>query len=872
MKKILSLLVCFAMLFTFVTVLPASAETTLTTAVGEDGKTYHLIYTPDDYLTFVTAANADLSINGKLMADLDMSAVTKTAIHIGNYGKDKVNDGVPANKPYTGTFDGNYHVIRNITVKKNLSSDSNAGVAMFNMTDGATIKNLGVENAEIWNSRTSGDGRSYYGGVLVAYAKGATTIENCYVKNSRISRYQKTEKEQWTYAGFIAGQFSGSAGVVNNCYSINNTYYFEGDTITAYGNACAGFIGATGSATVTNSYAKGTTFSKSKAYSFARKTTAFESCYTDTNKFVSDGYTCGANVITDANVWATLADTLGSAWKNDTYNLNGGAPRLAWEVDPAVYDVTIDAAIANGTVSADKATAVEGAQVTLTVTPASGYMIGEVKVNGEAIEAPYTFTMPAGAVTVTATFVEEQKYNVTIDSAIAGGTVTASVEKAVPGTEVTITATPESDIYKLEGITVNGEALASPYTFTLEADTTVSATFTKRWEKGTGTETDPILIETIADLNVLRTAVNGEKHFAGIYFRLENDLNFDGNTGFESTSNSNFATIGVINSVANSNVRYFSGNFDGNNKTIKNLIINTSARYVSLFGIVKNATIKNLGIEDSTFRQQGSYYAAGIATQATDSTIENCYVKNSTMNVKSATANNPMGAGGIVAIAGGTTTITNSYAKDITLRTETDDVYFSGAAGGIAGQLSGTAKIENCYAANLTYTKAGSNLASIARVYNSATIVNSYADEKKGKDSDSIIVLTDVELRAASLLGNGFKTDFYAANGGFPMLAWENTAGLEKDIDFVYAGLVKDGDAISAIKLEKADATALAGKLYAAVFSGDVMNYAKLANVSENSAGVKTITLPEAITLAEGEELRIFVWDNNLNPLMYAVK
>jgi len=50
------------------------------------------------------------------------------------------------------------------------------------------------------------------------------------------------------------------------------------------------------------------------------------------------------------------------------------------------------------------------------------------------------------------------------------------------------------------------------------------------------------------------------------------------------------------------------------------------------------------------------------------------------------------------------------------------------------------------------------------------------------------------------------------------------------------------------------------------------MNYAKLANVSENSAGVKTITLTEAITLAEGEELRIFVWDNNLNPLMYAVK
>lgn len=67
----------------------------------------------------------------------------------------------------------------------------------------------------------------------------------------------------------------------------------------------------------------------------------------------------------------------------------------------------------NGKVSSDRASAVAGTKVTITVTPDSGFALGEVSVvdaNGKALDlvslgnGKYSFTMPAGAVTVKASF------------------------------------------------------------------------------------------------------------------------------------------------------------------------------------------------------------------------------------------------------------------------------------------------------------------------------------------------------------------------------------------------------------------------------------------------------------------------------------
>ena len=87
---------------------------------------------------------------------------------------------------------------------------------------------------------------------------------------------------------------------------------------------------------------------------------------------------------------------------NETFYAN-------WEAQtPSVtkHSVTV-ASTTNGTVVADKTLASQGETVTLTVTPASGYRLASLKYNTTDINisgSSYTFTMPSGNVTVTATF------------------------------------------------------------------------------------------------------------------------------------------------------------------------------------------------------------------------------------------------------------------------------------------------------------------------------------------------------------------------------------------------------------------------------------------------------------------------------------
>ena len=76
------------------------------------------------------------------------------------------------------------------------------------------------------------------------------------------------------------------------------------------------------------------------------------------------------------------------------------------------HSITIDPNIENGTVTADKQTAVVGEKVTLTVNPGNGYELGTLTVmNGEtAVEVAEdnTFIMPDAAVVVSATFTKIQ--------------------------------------------------------------------------------------------------------------------------------------------------------------------------------------------------------------------------------------------------------------------------------------------------------------------------------------------------------------------------------------------------------------------------------------------------------------------------------
>ena len=175
------------------------------------------------------------------------------------------------------------------------------------------------------------------------------------------------------------------------------------------------------------------------------------------------------------------------------------------------YKVTA-ATVDNGTVTANPTTAVEGKEITVTVSAKEGYKLTADSLKATYTDADnnnqpitlkdgtdantYTFTMPAGDVAITAAFepVEVKTYSVTINSS-DNGTVTADkITDVKAGDTVTLTVTPDDNAYTLAQLAENGLVIKAgentdvqyntvekgkTYTFEMPAaDVTVTAQFT----------------------------------------------------------------------------------------------------------------------------------------------------------------------------------------------------------------------------------------------------------------------------------------------------------------------------------------------------------------------------------------------------------
>ena len=123
--------------------------------------------------------------------------------------------------------------------------------------------------------------------------------------------------------------------------------------------------------------------------------------------------------------------------------------------------ITISESLVGGTIAADKTAAFADETVTLTATPASDYYrldsftvtaADGTTVTIEESGNARTFTMPAQNVTISAMF--ESKKTITIPESFVGGTVTADKTTAFSGETVTLTATPQSERFRLDSITL----------------------------------------------------------------------------------------------------------------------------------------------------------------------------------------------------------------------------------------------------------------------------------------------------------------------------------------------------------------------------------------------------------------------------------
>lgn len=218
---------------------------------------------------------------------------------------------------------------------------------------------------------------------------------------------------------------------------------------------------------------------------------------------------------------------------------------------------------------------------------------------------------------------------------------------------------------------------------------------------GMGTEEDPYLINNIDDLVWFRNDVNAGNTYEGKYVALKADINLTGEV---------WTPIGTSiydKTPADSDVKMFAGNFDGENHTITGLSSNgyvpassetESTEYsFGLFGYVYGANISNVKLADvdieGTTRQDsdgnnvgGSGVAALIGyyyvADGKECVIENCHVLSGTVS-----ASNNMG-GLIGFVDSQVSTPQNVDISIINCSNAADVTSEAREAGGIVGLLN----------------------------------------------------------------------------------------------------------------------------------------------------------------------------------------
>ena len=138
-----------------------------------------------------------------------------------------------------------------------------------------------------------------------------------------------------------------------------------------------------------------------------------------------------------------------------------------------------------------------------------------------------------------------------------------------------------------------------------EADVWDGTTASQAWDSGSGTEADPYVIVTAAQLAKLAADVNSGTDYSGTYFKLGADLDLGG-------SDRIWTPIGDATHT-------FKGNFNGDGKTIFNMYAygkntnNKTYGYRALFGNITGGTIENFTLASPSSTGAWGYIAAAVA-------------------------------------------------------------------------------------------------------------------------------------------------------------------------------------------------------------------------------------------------------------------
>lgn len=125
----------------------------------------------------------DLSGNYRLTKDFDLSDVEWNAL-----GDQK--------EPFTGTFDGNGHVISHMEI--GITDKDSSYIGLFGITDGAKITNLTLEDMYIWGQDTE---KIYVGALAGKMTNSA--VKDCYVSGNIVLE----DTDDYTIGGLVGAAF-----------------------------------------------------------------------------------------------------------------------------------------------------------------------------------------------------------------------------------------------------------------------------------------------------------------------------------------------------------------------------------------------------------------------------------------------------------------------------------------------------------------------------------------------------------------------------------------------------------------------------------------------------------------------------------------
>lgn len=189
-----------------------------------------------------------------------------------------------------------------------------------------------------------------------------------------------------------------------------------------------------------------------------------------------------------------------------------------------------------------------------------------------------------------------------------------------------------------------------------------------KFEAGNGTETDPYIIATAAQLDEVR-------NFPSACFELSKDIDL---SSYLNSNSSGWTPI-----------KDFTGKFDGKKHTIKGLWISLSLiDYVGLFAKIqgssndKRASVSNLFVNVSKKGITGGNRVGGICGNLSYGNIENCMVTGDISGYQY--------VGGIVGDDNGKSSVSQCASSG-------NIIAIDGNVGGIAGNNSQSCYINNCY-------------------------------------------------------------------------------------------------------------------------------------------------------------------------------